>query len=64
MDDPSNEMGEEPALFDFEEETDEAVLQRAEADIAAGRFISHEAIVRWLASWGTDNPLPPPKCGD
>ena len=64
MDEPRSELGEEPAVFDFEEETDEAVLQLAEADIAAGRFISHEAIVRWPASWRTDNPLPPPKCGD
>ena len=43
---------------------DEAAMARAEADFAAGRFISHEAIMRWVASWGSDNPLPPPKCGD
>jgi cell division protein FtsX len=33
------------------------------ADIEAGRFISHEAMVRWLESWGTENELPPPECG-
>ncbi len=63
MDEPRNELDEESGVFEFEEETDEAVLQRAEADIAAGRYISHEAVMRWVASWGTDNPTPP-KCGD
>ncbi|WP_143530286.1 hypothetical protein [Rhizobium sp. RU36D] len=26
-----------------------------------GRFISHEAMTRWLKSWGTENELPPPE---
>jgi predicted transcriptional regulator len=39
-------------------------LAEAEAEIAAGKFISHEAIRRWLLSWGTPNELPPPKCGE
>ncbi len=47
-----------------DEAADEAALKRAEADIAAGRYISHEAVMRWVASWSSDNPLPPPKCGD
>ena len=37
---------------------------RAEADVAAGRLISHEAVTAWLASWGTDTPLPRPTIGD
>ncbi|MFO0411802.1 MAG: CopG family transcriptional regulator [bacterium] len=69
MDDPAKELNEEPGVFDFEEisaddaELDAATL-RGLADIEAGRVVSHEAVLRWLLSWGTDNPLPPPKCGE
>ena len=69
MDDPAKELNEEPGVFDFEEisaddaELDAATL-RGLADIEAGRFVSHDAVKRWLLSWGTDNPLPPPKCGE
>ena len=56
---------EEPGIFDTpDDEADEAAMRRAEEDFAAGRVISHEAMKRWLLSWGTDNPLPPPKCGE
>lgn len=34
------------------------------ADHEAGRVISNEAVMRWVRSWGTDNPLPPPEVGD
>lgn len=55
----------EPSLFDeIDEEAEERALDEAEADIAAGRVISHEAMTRWLLSWGTANELPPPKCGE
>jgi hypothetical protein len=55
----------EPGLFDeLDEEAERLADERAEADVAAGRVISHEAMKRWLSSWGTDNPLPPPKCGE
>lgn len=65
MSDPRNEMDEEPAVFVFEEATElDAREQKAMADIDAGRFITHEAVVRWLKSWGTENELPPPRCGD
>jgi predicted transcriptional regulator len=37
--------------------------EEAMADLEAGRVISHEAMVRWLRSWGTENELPPPECG-
>jgi predicted transcriptional regulator len=33
------------------------------ADAEAGRGVSHEEVARWLDSWGTENELPPPKCG-
>jgi len=41
------------------DERDEEAL----ADLDAGRFISHEAMVRWMESLGTENELPPPECG-
>ena len=37
---------------------------RAEADVAAGRLISHEAVKKWVASWGSERPLPRPHIGD
>lgn len=54
--------------FDFFDEVDEEENERriaeADADIAAGRVISHEAMLRWIKSWGTPDELPPPQCGD
>ena len=65
MDDPRNEMDEEPAVFIAEEAVElDARDRKAMADMDAGRFVSHEAVMRWLQSWGTDDELPPPKCGD
>jgi predicted transcriptional regulator len=32
-------------------------------DAEAGRVLSHEVVTRWLESWGTEDELPPPKCG-
>ncbi|MES2095834.1 MAG: antitoxin [Pseudomonadota bacterium] len=34
--------------------------RRAEADIAAGRFVPHEEVVKWLKTWGTPEEGPPP----
>lgn len=54
-----------PSIFDPADDAEEArAIAEAEADIAAGRVISHEAVSRWLQSWGTQNELPPPKCGE
>ena len=69
MSDPPNQFDEEPAVFDAEAEAAadaafDAATERGLADIEAGRVVSHEAVKRWLLSWGTDNPLPPPKCGE
>jgi len=55
----------EPSLFD---EVDNAAEKeadaRAEADVAAGRVISHGAMKAWLLSWGKPDELPPPEIGD
>jgi predicted transcriptional regulator len=36
-------------------------MEIAEAEADKGIFISGEAMHRWMASWGTDNELPPPE---
>lgn len=65
MSDPRNELDEEPGVFVFEEAVElDARDQKAMADIDAGRFVTHEAVRRWLLSLSTDNPLPRPKCGE
>lgn len=32
------------------------------ADSGEAKFATHEDVCKWLDSWGTDAPLPPPKC--
>jgi hypothetical protein len=49
----------EKGLFDSPE-----AEARAEADVRAGRLISHEAVRRWLSSWGSAKRLPRPRPGD
>ncbi len=61
LDDDDDDWG----VFETDDEAAElAALARAEEDIAAGRVISHEAMVAWLSTWGTENRLPRPKCGE
>lgn len=48
---------------DWEEEKHRRTLAGL-ADIDAGRVISHERMVDWAESLGTDNPLPPPTAND
>lgn len=58
-------MKSERAIFDdADDAADEAAMAEGEADIAAGRVISHEAMKAWLLSWGAADELPPPKVGD
>jgi predicted transcriptional regulator len=47
---------------DTREEEETQATTAAIADVRAGRLISHEAMKRWLLSWGTDHELPPPAC--
>jgi len=44
-----------------EDEWDAISDARADADIAAGRFVPHELVVEWLRKWGTpeETPIPP-----
>jgi len=53
----------------FEELADDpageaAADARAEADVRAGRLISHASMTRWLKSWGTGKRLRKPIAGD
>jgi predicted transcriptional regulator len=58
-------MKPEPAIFDdVDEASDAAAIAEGLADIDAGRVISHDAMKRWLLSWGTPHELPTPKIGD
>lgn len=56
-------MKSEKSLFDSPEAEAKSEA-RAEADVRAGRVISHEAVRRWLSSWGSAKRLPRPRVGD
>ncbi|MDB5438672.1 MAG: CopG family transcriptional regulator [Caulobacteraceae bacterium] len=60
-------MTAQPSIFDEiaeDEATEAAADARAEADMAAGRVVSHEAVSRWLLTWGKTGRPPRPKCGE
>ena len=60
---PLTRVAEEGGAFGF---LAERPYLYSEADVQAttGKVISHEAVRRWLLSWGKANELPPPKCGE
>lgn len=52
-------MTREKSLFDESDPAAEAAADtRADADVKAGRLVGHDSVKRWIASWGTDKPLP------
>ena len=54
----------EPSIFDeVDEEAEARALAEAEADVAAGRVVSHERVREWLASIGTPDETPAPFSG-
>ena len=58
-------MNVEKSAFDpADPEAERQADARAEADVREGRLISHGAVRRWLASWGSAKPLPRPRSGD
>lgn len=58
-------MKAQPTIFDELDEAGEAqAVAAAEASIAAGRIISHDAMKAWLLSWGTPDEQTPPSVGD
>jgi RHH-type rel operon transcriptional repressor/antitoxin RelB len=38
-----------------------ARIKAAMEDLDRGEFIEHDAVRKWVESWGTDNELEPPK---
>ena len=58
-------MKPERSLFDAADPNAEAEADaRADADAEAGRLISHDAVRRWLSSWGMARTNPRPRVGD
>jgi len=55
-------MQSEKSLFDSPE-AEARSEARAKADVRAGRLISHEAVRRWVSSWGSARRLPRPRVG-
>lgn len=47
-------------ILDVIDDEDELAMQEGEADIAAGRVISHEEVAEWLKTWGTPDEKPAP----
>jgi hypothetical protein len=55
----------EKTLFDHSDQQSEAKADaRADEDVRTDRLISHDAVRRWLASWGSSKPLSRPRVGD
>jgi predicted transcriptional regulator len=54
----------EPDIFEQIDEIDPDFdarrMAEAEADIAAGRVIPNEEVIRWLETWGTPDEKPAP----
>jgi predicted transcriptional regulator len=48
------------SIFDIPSDEAAEADAAAEADIAAGRFLPHAEVVKWLRSWSTPNELPCP----
>lgn len=58
-------MKQDKTLFDAIDPAAEAKADaRAEADVRGGRLIGHDAVKRWIVSWGSTAPVPRPKAGD
>ena len=55
---------EKSAFEPADPEAESLADERADADYRAGRLISHGAVRRWLASWGSGKPLPRPRVGN
>jgi len=45
-----------------EQEHQEFLIEKANAEFSRGKFIPHADVRRWLLSWGKKKELPPPAC--
>ena len=50
---------------EIDQDAEARAIAEAEADVAAGRVVPHEEVVKWLRSWGTPDellcPVPKPR---
>ena len=54
-------MKPEPSIFGQPDaHADEQAMREGEADADAGRVVPHEAVGKWLLSWGTPDESPMP----
>jgi predicted transcriptional regulator len=54
-------MAKSKTIFDeIDQDAEARAIAEAEADLAAGRVVPHEEVVKWLRSWGTADELPCP----
>jgi predicted transcriptional regulator len=58
----NDDLDEEPEVEVREEDLPEflAAVDRGLAQAERGEYVSGDEVLKWLASWGTDNVLPPP----
>ena len=54
-------MKPETSIFDPDPDADAEAIRQARDDIAAGRFVPHEEVAKWLRTWGTPQSGPPPE---
>jgi predicted transcriptional regulator len=45
-----------------EQERQALLMEKAEREIDAGKFLRHDQVRRWLLSWGSAKELAPPSC--
>jgi predicted transcriptional regulator len=57
----ADEPARDYASFLKTSETERRLLKERIAEANNGVFISSEAMLRWMESWGADNELPPPE---
>jgi len=57
-------LAHQPSQAEIEAAADEAADDEAMAEYDATGGISHEAVMAWIRSWGTEAELPRPKIGD
>ena len=50
-------MAKTKTIFEIDEDTEARAIAEAEADVAVGRLVPHEKVVKWLKSWGMPDEL-------
>jgi predicted transcriptional regulator len=62
VDESADQLADKAIRFYLRARDDERhLLERRIKEADEGKFISSEAMLRWIGSWGTDNELPLPE---